>query len=35
MLDSVLEIYHDEMKLLAEDWPDLDLSLWPSVSASG
>jgi hypothetical protein len=35
MLDSVLEIYHDEMKLLAEDWPDLDLSLWPSVAVSG
>ena len=30
--DAALEIYGEEMKLLAEDWPDLDLSLWPSVS---
>ncbi len=30
--DAALEIYGEEMKLLAEDWPELDLSLWPSIS---
>ncbi len=30
--DAALEIFREEIKLLAEDWPELDLSLWPSVS---
>ena len=29
LYDAALEIYAEEMKLLAEDWPELDLSLWP------
>jgi hypothetical protein len=32
LYDAALEIYSEEMKLLAEDWPELDLSRWPSVS---
>ncbi len=32
LYDAALEIYVEEMKLLAEDWPELDLSRWPSVS---
>lgn len=32
LYDVALEIYSKEMKLLIEEWPELDLSLWPSVS---
>lgn len=31
LYDGALEIYREEMKLLAQDWPELDLSLWPSI----
>jgi hypothetical protein len=30
--DTALEIYTEEMKMLADDWPELDLSLWPTTS---
>ncbi len=32
LLDTSFEIYQEELRLLAKDWPQLDLSLWPSAS---
>jgi hypothetical protein len=31
-LDTAYELYQDELKMLADDWPELDLSLWPSAA---
>jgi hypothetical protein len=32
LLDTSFEIYQEELRMLAADWPQLDLSLWPSAS---